>query len=98
MSKVTSKLQVTIPKRVADQYGIKPGTEVEFEPAGQAVRMRIVREGEIDPDRAAALARFKADEAYWDERFRKMREDGLLPDEPPKDRGWTREELYGDRG
>jgi bifunctional DNA-binding transcriptional regulator/antitoxin component of YhaV-PrlF toxin-antitoxin module len=25
MSKVTSKLQLTVPKAIADQYGIRPG-------------------------------------------------------------------------
>ncbi|MBC7103524.1 MAG: AbrB/MazE/SpoVT family DNA-binding domain-containing protein [Parvibaculum sp.] len=29
---VTSKGQVTIPKTVRDRLGIKPGTEVQFEP------------------------------------------------------------------
>lgn len=29
---VTSKGQVTIPKAVRDRLGIRPGTEVEFEP------------------------------------------------------------------
>lgn len=28
--KVTSKGQVTIPKRLRDEYGLLPGTEVEF--------------------------------------------------------------------
>jgi AbrB family looped-hinge helix DNA binding protein len=30
--RVTSKLQVTIPKAVADRYEIAPGAEVVFEP------------------------------------------------------------------
>jgi AbrB family looped-hinge helix DNA binding protein len=48
VSKVTSKLQVTIPKSVAEQYGIEPGTEVTFEPAGEAIRVRV------GPDEPAA--------------------------------------------
>ena len=39
MSKVTSKLQVTIPKAIAEQYGIKPGDEIEFRPAGETIRI-----------------------------------------------------------
>ncbi len=39
MSKITSKLQVTIPKAIADQYGIKPGDEIEFQPAGDVIRV-----------------------------------------------------------
>ena len=30
MSKLTSKGQVTIPKRLRDHLGLKPGSEVEF--------------------------------------------------------------------
>ena len=39
MAKVTSKLQVTIPKAVAEQFGIRPGDEVDWVPAGEAVRV-----------------------------------------------------------
>jgi antitoxin PrlF len=30
MSRMTSKGQVTIPKRIRDHLGLKPGSEVEF--------------------------------------------------------------------
>lgn len=39
MAKVTSKLQITIPKRVADALGIEPGDELDLEPAGSMIRM-----------------------------------------------------------
>jgi AbrB family looped-hinge helix DNA binding protein len=39
MAKVTSKLQVTIPKHIAKQYGIAAGDEVEFVPAGDSIRL-----------------------------------------------------------
>ena len=39
MAKVTSKLQVTVPKAVADRYGIKPGDEIRFEDAGEVIRV-----------------------------------------------------------
>lgn len=39
MAKVTSKLQITIPKRLAEQYGLVPGDEVEFLPAGASMRL-----------------------------------------------------------
>jgi AbrB family looped-hinge helix DNA binding protein len=39
MSKVTSKLQVTIPKAVAEAYGIRPGSEIRWVPAGDAIRI-----------------------------------------------------------
>ena len=34
MAKVTSKLQVTVPKAIADHYGIRPGDEIQWIPAG----------------------------------------------------------------
>ena len=39
MTTVTSKGQVTIPKRIRDHLGLKPGSEVAFEPGpnGQIV-------------------------------------------------------------
>jgi AbrB family looped-hinge helix DNA binding protein len=36
MPKVTSKLQLTVPKAIAEQYGIRPGDELEWIPAGPA--------------------------------------------------------------
>ena len=43
MAKVTSKLQLTVPKAIADQYGIKPGDELEWVPAGESIRVEFVR-------------------------------------------------------
>lgn len=39
MSKVTSKLQVTLPKRIAERHGIAPGDEIDFESAGETIRI-----------------------------------------------------------
>jgi len=38
MSRMTSKGQVTIPKRLRDHFGLKPGSEIEFD---------VGRDGEI---------------------------------------------------
>ena len=38
-SKVTSKRQVTVPKAVAELYGIEPGTHLEWVPAGDVIRV-----------------------------------------------------------
>jgi len=50
VARVTSKLQVTIPKAVADRYAIEPGAEIVFEPAGDVIRVvpgrRVVRDRE----------------------------------------------------
>ncbi len=43
MPKVTSKLQLTVPKKIADQYGIRPGDELEWIPAGESIRVELMR-------------------------------------------------------
>ena len=47
---VTSKGQVTIPKRVRDALGITPGSKVDFEVAGAGARLKVVRKN--TPSRA----------------------------------------------
>lgn len=42
---VTSKGQVTIPKRIRDELGITTGSKVEFELSGNSARMCLVRQG-----------------------------------------------------
>jgi bifunctional DNA-binding transcriptional regulator/antitoxin component of YhaV-PrlF toxin-antitoxin module len=39
MTKVASKLQVTIPKILAEQYSIHPGDELDWLPDGDAIRV-----------------------------------------------------------
>jgi AbrB family looped-hinge helix DNA binding protein len=39
MAKVTSKLQVTIPKALAEQFGIQPGDEIEWSASADAIRL-----------------------------------------------------------
>lgn len=38
--RITSKGQVTIPKRIRDEFGLLPGTEVEFVAEGGQVKVR----------------------------------------------------------
>jgi antitoxin PrlF len=46
MSRMTSKGQVTIPKRIRDHLGLKPGAEVEFENVGDGrVLLKAERSG-----------------------------------------------------
>ena len=40
---VTSKGQVTIPKRVRDALGITPGSQVEFDLAGGGASLKLVK-------------------------------------------------------
>ena len=93
MSKVTSKLQVTIPKVIAEHYGIKPGMEIQWEPYGTCIR--VVPPGARRPrfDVATRLELF--DQST--ERIRRLT--AHIPPAPPgTPRGWTREDLYRDRG
>lgn len=43
--KITSKGQVTIPKEIRDEFGLLPGTEVEFVAEGTEVKVRKVKGG-----------------------------------------------------
>ena len=89
MSKVTSKLQVTIPKQVADQYGIRPGDDIEWLAAGETLR--------VVPQRRPASAVSPQDRVtLFDaatERQRRRQEHGPATG-ADGGRGWTREELY----
>ena len=91
MARVTSKLQVTIPKAVAERYGIVPGAEIDWLPAGEAIRV-VPRTGAQRPaDLPRRLQLF--DRATERHRARELTVSDAGHIEPP-DRGWTREELY----
>jgi bifunctional DNA-binding transcriptional regulator/antitoxin component of YhaV-PrlF toxin-antitoxin module len=85
---VTSKLQVTIPKAIAQRYGIEPGEEIEWLPAGEAIRVVPHSDRSLSPDRARRLELF--DRATERQRARDARADKSIVTE----RGWRREELY----
>lgn len=94
MSKVTSKFQVTIPRAVARAHGIGPGTDLRFESAGDAIRVRINDPTEVPSldDRERRLYLF--DQATARQEERNGSEGAGRADDG---RGWTRDELY-DRG
>ena len=86
MSRVTSKLQVAVPKGVAQRYGIRPGDEVLFEESGEVIRAvpdkaRAQTEGF---DIEARLRLFDAATAR-----QRSRESGR-PAHRAGTRGWTR--------
>ena len=86
---MTTKLQVTLPKALAERYRVRPGDEIDWEAAGDVIR--VVPHGKQRPtDRALRLRLFDAATAR--QRRRKRR---LAPGS--RGRGWSREELY-DRG
>lgn len=91
MAKVTSKLQVTIPKAIADEYGIEPGDEIDFQSAGRSIRV-IPPRGRADTQLSAAERLRLFDEATA--RQRRRQEAMKLPERAPAARDWTREDLY----
>jgi AbrB family looped-hinge helix DNA binding protein len=93
MAKVTSKLQMTVPKAIADRYGIRPGDELEWTPAGEAIRVTPARRRQSPSrDRLNAEARLNLfDQAT--ERQQKRQRRARRPARA-RDRGWTRQDLY----
>ncbi|MGO9404201.1 MAG: AbrB/MazE/SpoVT family DNA-binding domain-containing protein [Terriglobales bacterium] len=100
MAKVTSKLQLTLPKAIAERYKIRPGDDLDWLPAGEVIR--VVKRSRSKTSRAEAaslqqrLRLFEEATARQEKRnaaFRKKHAHGAQP----SNRGWTREDLY-DRG
>ncbi len=90
MAKVTSKRQVTVPKALADRYGIEPGVDLEWQAAGDVIRV-------IPPGRRthglSTESRLELFNAAT-ERQRQREVDTPIRPAENTDRGWTREELY----
>ncbi len=92
MAKVTSKLQITIPKAIAEEYGLRPGSEIRFLPAGSAIRM------EAESARGPSPLSLEKRLALFDKMTRRL--DRLPPTKPAPagaKRGWRREDLYAER-
>lgn len=87
MAKVTSKYQVTLPKKIADEYQIRPGDNIDWVPAGEAIRVIPSGKSAEPQDRQAQLRMF--DQAT--ERHRRRRR---TPAMKARGRGWKREDLY----
>lgn len=93
MARVTSKLQVTIAKAIAERYGIEPGEEIEFLPAGEAIRVVPHADRPRERDRSRRLDLFdRATERQRGRQAAKRAVTGVA------ERGWRREELYGRGG
>ena len=91
MAKVTSKLQVTVPKAIAQRFGIRPGSEIDWVPAGEAIRVVQPRGRRRGLDREARLKLFdQATERQRQYDRRRPRQKRAV------DRGWTRDDLYRD--
>jgi bifunctional DNA-binding transcriptional regulator/antitoxin component of YhaV-PrlF toxin-antitoxin module len=88
MAKVTSKYQVTMPRRIADVYHIRPGDDIDWVPAGEVIRVIPPGKQAASQDRESQLRLFdQATERHW-----------KRPSErtagQPRGRGWKREDLY----
>jgi len=93
MAKVTSKRQVTVPKELADRYGIEPGAQIDWQAAGDVIRV-------IPPGRRAKATSVQTRLALFDAataRQRAREAEGHDAGPQPTDRGWTRDDLH-DRG
>lgn len=89
MARVTSKLQVTIPKSIAVQYGIRPGQEVEWLPAGDAIRVVPDSAKGRRNDAEHRLALFAASVLRQREREHRL---PAAETANGDSRGWTRED------
>ncbi|MBI4456926.1 MAG: AbrB/MazE/SpoVT family DNA-binding domain-containing protein [Acidobacteria bacterium] len=88
---MTTKLQVTLPKAVADLYGIRAGDEIEWVPAGDVIRVLPPGQRHSRLDVTARLKLFDQATARQQQR-EEIHKKTKRPQ--PKDRGWTREDLY----
>jgi AbrB family looped-hinge helix DNA binding protein len=102
MPKVTSKLQLTVPKAIADQYGIRPGDELEWIPAGESIRVELVRrrtKSGLELTVEERLALFDESTKRLDKLQAKELKENKGRRITRENRGWTREDLYEeDRG
>jgi bifunctional DNA-binding transcriptional regulator/antitoxin component of YhaV-PrlF toxin-antitoxin module len=88
MAKVTGKLQITLPKALAEQCGIRVGDELQLRPVGQSIQIDRRRHDDASQLRLDRLAHF--DRATRRQRTRER----AVPRVPARSRGWTREDLY----
>lgn len=88
MAKVTSKYQVTVPRTIADRYNIRPGDEIDWVAAGEVIRVIPPGKDLAEDDREWRLRLF--DQATE----RQRRRTSARKAQQPRDRGWTREDLY----
>lgn len=91
MEKVTDKMQITIPKPLADEFGIAPGDEMSCQSTGDAIRV-IPKKARHTLDLQTRLALF--DQATERQVTRQRHAAQEPTSSSTTDRGWTREELY----
>jgi AbrB family looped-hinge helix DNA binding protein len=88
MAKVTSKYQVTVPKKIAVQYDIHPGDDIDWVAAGDVIRI-VPADRSVSPDDRESRLRL------FDRATERCRNRASVPEtEQSGDRGWMREDLY----
>ena len=88
MAKVTSKLQVTIPKSFAEECGIRPGDDIDWFVAGDGLRITPV------VTRARAISRDERLDLFDSATRRQMKRQRGRKVSRRTGRGWKREDLY----
>lgn len=98
---MTSKLQVTVPKVIADEYGIRPGAELDWAAAGDTIRVVPSGSRRQKPRLRAVEERLR----LFDQATERQKQREAQPEETPAleesalkpheaERGWRREDLY----
>ena len=88
MARVTGKFQITLPKALVDQYGIRVGDELNLRPTGGSIQIDRRATPEASERRRERLAHF--DQATVRQH---TREHGR-PVTKTASRGWPRHDLY----
>ena len=89
MAKVTSKLQVTVPKALAAELDIRPGDDVHWTISGNGLRVTLLN------DRRQVLdleTRLRVFDQATNRQLRRQRDLQVTPADGS--RGWSREDLY----
>jgi AbrB family looped-hinge helix DNA binding protein len=88
MAKVTNKYQVTVPKTIADRYGIRPGDDLAWLPAGEVIRIVPAGKQVVSEDRESRLR--------WFDQATKRHRKRCSPSKTPRSRvrGWRSDDLY----
>jgi AbrB family looped-hinge helix DNA binding protein len=93
MARVTSKLQVTVPKTIANQFAIRPGDEIDWVPAGDGIRVVKRRPAKRKAGQTLIATRLRQfDEASRRQSLRGSPAGQVSPSD--SGRGWSREDLY----
>ena len=93
MSKIISKLQVTLPKALADRFGIGPGDHIDWEVAGDTIR--VIPAARRRGNKTGPQAQLRLfDQATRRQQERDRAIDPLLLQTAEAGRGWTRQDLY----